>query len=126
MRFVQATTNPKKAIPQCLSIHSPEGPPGKETVFWIEPIVLRAHSRRLAVSPGCHHQPMHGLDTPSPLHKLHGQPVQEIGVGGTGPRSPKISQGLYNPPAEVVPPDPIHHHPSGQGIVRFHQPLGQS
>ena len=87
--------------------------------------LLARAGRGLPVGAGGHDQPVHGLDAPSSLDELGGQPVQQFGMGRGGPQLAEVAGRGHQAPAEVMLPDAVHHHPGRQGMIGLSQPPGQ-
>jgi hypothetical protein len=87
--------------------------------------VLRGDGRRLPINGAGHQQPVHGLHAPTAPDEFAGQPVEQLGVGGRRPRFAEIAGRLDERLAEVMLPQPVHHHPGGQRMIGPHQPSGE-
>ena len=69
---------------------------------------------------------MQGLQGPSPVDQVQGQPVQQLVIAGTGDCRHSEIVGIGNQPdAEVPLPDAVGNHPGGQGMVAASQPPGE-
>ena len=71
------------------------------------------------------HQAVHGLDAPLPLDELGGQPVEQLGMRGMGAILAEIAGRAHQPFAEVILPDPVHHHPRCQRVLGAGNPFCQ-
>ena len=69
---------------------------------------------------------MHRLLVPAALHELHGQPVEQFGMGRRRSLGTEILTGFDDAAAEVDLPDLINPHPRRQRIVSADQPCPQT
>ena len=79
----------------------------------------------LPVDVGLQDDPVHLLDAPPAPDELPGQPVQQLPVDRSPAVLAQVAGGGHQAAAEVVLPDPIHHHPGRQGVVGAGDPFGQ-
>ena len=60
---------------------------------------------------------MQPFQTPPLLDKLTRQPVQKFGMGWRESLQAEIAGSTHQASAEMMVPDPVHHHPGGETIV---------
>ncbi len=97
-------------------------PAEKEIVRIAAPV---RRSVGLLIGRGVDDEPVHGLDRPAGPDEFRGQPVEQLGMRGRGAEPAEVVRRPYQPLAEMVLPDAVHHHPRGQRILRAGQPASQ-
>ena len=58
---------------------------------------------------------------PAVLHKIGGQPIEQIGVGGRFAIEAKVARGVHDAASEMVLPNTVDEHSCGQRML----PIGQ-
>src|SRR5947209_294592 len=71
-----------------------------------------------------HNEPVNRLRGPPRLDEPSGQVVEQLGVRRPLAALAKIVRGADQTLAEVVLPDPVHHHARRQRVLRASQPVG--
>ena len=122
---VDVAANGEDRVPHLLRLEPAEVEPPEQVVLGVE-------REGLGIGPGCHpvgvrgdDQAMHRLERPSLGDELAGQPVEQLGMGWRRPFVAEIAGGADHPPAEVMLPDPVDHHPGRQRVRRAGDPVGQ-
>ena len=67
----------------------------------------------------------HGLHVPVLAHEFGGQPIQQFRIGGRVAHFAEVIDRADDATAKMIGPDAIDFHPSGQRILRRHQPFSQ-
>ena len=122
---VQPAGDPENGIPEGVRIHPSQGKTGQEEIVGVSLQGMPSGSRLLPVGGGSHDQAVQGLETPTAVHELAGQPVQQLGMGWPRSGASEVAGRAHQPHAEVMLPDAVHHDPGGQRMVGLGQPLGQ-
>ncbi len=65
-----------------------------------------------------HHQPVHRLHAPAALDELERQPVEQLRMRRRLAHLAEVARRADDAFAEMMLPDPVHHHARGQRIVR--------
>ncbi len=68
---------------------------------------------------------MHGLNAPAAADQLIGQPVEQLGMAGTGAHVAEIVGSSDDAASEVIIPEAVGHHPGGEGVLGVGDPAGQ-
>ena len=68
---------------------------------------------------------MHRLDAPAALDEGMGQPVEQLGMRRRLAVLAEVARRRDDPPAEMLLPDPVDHHPGGQRVVGARDPPRQ-
>ena len=81
--------------------------------------------RGLPVGRRGHDQAVQRLERLTAVAKLHGQPVEQLGMRGQLAHPAEVVGRGHDPPAEVILPDPVDDRPPGQGVARVGEPARQ-
>ena len=68
---------------------------------------------------------MHGLDRPAAGDEPGREPVEQLGMARRLAADAEVRRRRDDPPAEVVLPDPVDHHPGRQRMIGPGQPVRQ-
>src|SRR5437762_2207269 len=81
--------------------------------------------RRLLIHVRVHDQAMHRFDAPALTDELDGQPVEELGMRRPCAGGAEVARRRDEAAAEMIVPDPVHHHARGERILGTRDPIGQ-
>jgi hypothetical protein len=68
---------------------------------------------------------MHGLDAPPLADKFCREPIEQFRIRGSSAILTEVARSAYDAFPEVLLPDSIHHHSSGERILIACDPFGQ-
>ena len=112
---IQIPGHRQHSVAELLEIHPPGRERREQAVLGIA--VIAGLSRRpLPIDRARKDEAMDGLHAPSAFDKSQGQPVQQFRVTRRLGAQTEIARRLHEPPAEMMLPNPIHHHARGQRI----------
>ena len=91
--------------------------PAQIQILAVELQRLRRRLRRLLISGRKHHCSVHGFDRPTRGNELIGQIIEQLRMCRRLTELAEIVWRADEPLAEMMLPDPIHHHPGRRRIV---------
>ena len=71
------------------------------------------------------HQPLEVFHRPAAADEFIGEPVEQFGMRRAAAVGSEIARRIHEPGAKRVLPQPVHHHPRGERILRTRDPLGE-
>ena len=85
----------------------------------------RWRQARKLIRGAAQHQPVHRLHRPSRLDKPAGQPIEQLRMQRPLAHAPEVVRRRHQPFAEMMLPDPVHHHARHQRIRPARQRINQ-
>src|SRR5205807_10384099 len=101
-------------------IHLPQ-----ERVLWIDAPALRAVVALLLIDRREQDQPVQVFDRPAVFHESAGQVIEQFRMRRRLATQAEVARRPYYAGAEMMHPDPVYHHPRGQGIAAIADGLGK-
>ena len=122
--IAQRSAHGQNPVADGFRVESLYGPFPVEPVVRIQGQFFRRSDGSLAVAGRCHNRLVQLLETPTVLHQLGGQPVEQFGVRRTLPECSEVVGRVHDAAAEVMQPDAIGDHTGDQRMFAIGQPTG--
>ena len=116
---MQQAADRQGMIANHLGIHAEARAAREETVVEILLLTSGIGCGALSVGRRHHDELLQGLDVPAASNELGGQPIEEFRMRGQFTLAAEVLAGLYQTRSKAALPEPVHRHPSREGIGRI-------